>query len=411
MEPQIRIRMYRTGFGDCFLLSFDLDETPYHVLIDFGAHISGDAKTMDRIMDNIEQTTAGELEVIVASHAHRDHISGFGEFADRFAVFSRIGEVWLPWTDNPNDKEAVQFNRKQFTLYEALYASPKFSASPRGNPEHAAACFALENLRGNQTAISELARGFGTGAQVRYFKSGDKVSTVGSITNLSAEFLGPPRNDKFLSRMSPPVNQRFLAAADDQAAVQRPFPALEIHEDDADYEVVRKQGQPIVSKVVLRRLQELTDAPEYRLALTLDGIRNNTSLVILFRYRGRTLLFPGDAQWGSWQSWIGTESAAQKIASVDFLKVAHHGSENATPVDVVHDLKPDAIAAMVSTQTKPFPTIPRMQLLKELQKHCVGHVAVRSDWIDVKGAVKCLSPKPALPSEYTVGDFWIDYEF
>ena len=52
--------------------------------------------------------------------------------------------------------------------------------------------------------------------------------------------------------------------------------------------------------------------------------------------------------------------ARQLLGELDFFKVAHHGSENATPVDVVNALKKSGLAAMVPTQVKPFPTIPRI---------------------------------------------------
>jgi hypothetical protein len=46
-----------------------------------------------------------------------------------------------------------------------------------------------------------------------------------------------------------------------------------------------------------------------RLALQLDSDTNNTSLVLAFELArsGRVLLFPGDAQVGSWLSWEGLE--------------------------------------------------------------------------------------------------------
>ena len=37
MIRKLRVRMYRVGFGDCFLLTFDGDEGPKHVLIDCGS--------------------------------------------------------------------------------------------------------------------------------------------------------------------------------------------------------------------------------------------------------------------------------------------------------------------------------------------------------------------------------------
>ncbi len=35
----VQIRMYRVGFGDCFLLTFNpTSANPYHMLIDFGVY-------------------------------------------------------------------------------------------------------------------------------------------------------------------------------------------------------------------------------------------------------------------------------------------------------------------------------------------------------------------------------------
>ena len=52
-----------------------------------------------------------------------------------------------------------------------------------------------------------------------------------------------------------------------------------------------------------------------RLALQLDDATNNTSLVLAFELAdGRVLLFPADAQIGSWRSWL---SVAFKPAATD----------------------------------------------------------------------------------------------
>jgi beta-lactamase superfamily II metal-dependent hydrolase len=411
MPTPIRVRMYRPGFGDCFLISFGSDSSTRHVLIDFGAHMHGEIGTMDQIMDDLEKTSGSRLELIVATHAHRDHISGFGKFANRFANF-KIGEVWLPWTDNPRDKHAAKLKKKHLALYDALDRHLRLAVNAQpANPTCAAALEALSNLKGNETATSELARGFGTGANVRYFKSGVAIDKVVDISGLSAEIFGPPKDVAFLSRMNPPADQHFLSAADGTAASLQPFPNLEIRATEPDYVAIVNEGQPVVTQEDLTLLHDVAEARAERLALALDSIRNNTSLVILFRYRGKSLLFPGDAQWGNWQSWIGTDKARQLLSELDFLKVAHHGSENATPVDVVRALKASALAVMVPTQIKPFPTIPRMPLLRELEKHCEGNVAVRSDWIAVEDAPAGPMPSPVLPKGFSPGEIWIDYDF
>ena len=164
--------MYRTGFGDCYLLSFGTPARRRHVLIDFGVHMHGDIGVMDRVMDDIEKLTHKSLDLIVATHAHRDHISGFGQFAHRFANFD-IGEVWMPWTDNPRDKKAFGLEKKQLALYDALDRHLRLSlAGNENNIGYAAALHALSNLRGNETAKAELARAFGSGAKVRYLGAG-----------------------------------------------------------------------------------------------------------------------------------------------------------------------------------------------------------------------------------------------
>jgi len=404
--------MYRPGFGDCFLISFGSGKTARHILIDFGAHMHGEIGTMGQIMDDIETTTGSKLEILIATHQHRDHISGFGQFAARFSKF-KIREIWLPWTDNPHDQQAASLRKKQLALYDALDTHLRNGLGvTEADPKYAAALDALSNLRGNETAVTELQRGFGTGASVQYFDGSASVAKVGKIAGLTAEFLAPPRDQAFLSRMNPPSDQHFLTGPGIATDGVHPFAKLEIKAGppDPDYLAIEKEGQPVLPPETMRALEAIAETPADRLALALDNVRNNTSLVILFRYQGRALLFPGDAQWGNWQSWIGTDKARQLLSEVDFLKVAHHGSENATPVDVVRGLKPAELAAMVPTQIKPFPTIPRMPLLEELQKHCQGSVVVRSDWIDVPNAPVGPMPKPSLPKGFEAGEIWIDYK-
>lgn len=407
MPGDIRIRMYRTGFGDCFLLSFGRTKK-LHVLVDFGVHQKGDIGTMATVMDDIEQVTGKKLHLLVATHAHRDHISGFGEFRERFASFT-IGEVWLPWTDDPDDAGAVALQRKQLAMYDRLHAHLQaMPAAARKDPLHQAAINALDNMRGNGPAKQALARGFGAGATVRYLRGGQSGLSVGGATTLTMDILGPPRDRKALGRMDPPADQRYLTGDGSVAGAVRPFPALEIRSADSDFATIVGLGQPQLGEDDRKALHQAAEPPVGRLALAMDSIRNNTSLVILFRYRGRALLFPGDAQWGNWQSWIQTDAGRSVLAEVDFLKVAHHGSHNASPVEAVEALRESGLAVMVPTQVEPFPTIPRKPLLAALEARCEGHVAVRSDRVKVQGAPAGPS-KGKLPKGFSAGEVWIDY--
>ena len=72
-----------------------------------------------------------------------------------------------------------------------------------------------------------------------------------------------------------------------------------------------------------------------------SSIQNNLSVVLLIEWKKRRLLFVGDAEWegefkegkhnGSWNVMWEKHRKTHLKAPVDFLKIGHHGSINATP--------------------------------------------------------------------------------
>jgi len=78
-ETGVTVRMYRTGFGDCFLLAFrGNDGAPVYMLIDCGVHsqYEGGGDRIREIVDHIRDSTEGRLDVVAITHEHADHISG-----------------------------------------------------------------------------------------------------------------------------------------------------------------------------------------------------------------------------------------------------------------------------------------------------------------------------------------------
>ena len=73
----ITIRMYRVGFGDCFLLSLPVARETRHILIDCGVHSQGDIHSLKDVVANIASVTSHKLAVVIATHAHQDHLAGF----------------------------------------------------------------------------------------------------------------------------------------------------------------------------------------------------------------------------------------------------------------------------------------------------------------------------------------------
>jgi hypothetical protein len=171
---------------------------------------------------------------------------------------------------------------------------------------------------------------------------------------------------------------------------------------------IEKAGGEILQRAEERQLRDEVSA-DNSLALMLDDVLNNTSLVLLMRYRGAALLFPGDAQWGNWSTWLEKSGADAMLGEVTFFKVGHHGSHNSTPRSIVPKLSHPDLAAMISTQVKPFPSIPKMEMVDSLTAQCHRRT-VRSDWITVDGApLPALAGPTKLPKPFKRGSLWIDY--
>jgi len=116
----------------------------------------------------------------------------------------------------------------------------------------------------------------------------------------------------------------------------------------------------------------------------LDDQMNNTSLILLFEVGGKKLLFPGDAQIENW-SWALEDAPDAKqtralLAGVDFYKVGHHGSRNATPKTLYDNFKKRGeegkrgrLISLISTKSgkhgndKAHTEVPRKTLVKALQ--------------------------------------------
>ena len=74
--------MYRQGLGDCFLIALprsDGSTRPFYLMIDCGVVLgTADPNTiMTKVMDHIVSTTGGQIDLLVATHEHWDHLSGF----------------------------------------------------------------------------------------------------------------------------------------------------------------------------------------------------------------------------------------------------------------------------------------------------------------------------------------------
>jgi metallo-beta-lactamase superfamily protein len=395
------------GFGDCFLVSLPVEDGHRHVLIDCGVHPQGDIRTFGRVFADIAAVTGKRLALAVATHEHADHISGFGRFEQELRGFA-VDAIWMSWAMDLQDARASSLRKARLALAGEL---EQHFAARGASP---AARSALLNLRGNERAMASLRSGFhGATEDVRYLQGGEKPPPLPSLPRLAATVLGPPRDDEFLKKMNPPKSQRYVRLDRGARVLVNGVSPFDGKYRREAREGRRLYGFPATSArgdLSEKELREMAAQSLDGLAFTLDSIANNTSLVLLFEYRGRRLLFPGDAQWGNWKSWIEQPESAALLEQVDFLKVAHHGSHNATPRDALERMTTGAFSAMVSTQSLPWPSIPQSQLMTRLKKKTAQHI-LRSDSLSIAAAPDApRGPKlGTMPSGFRRGELWIDW--
>ena len=93
----------------------------FFLLIDCGVHssVAGGSETIAAIVADIAEVTKGKIDVLVVTHEHWDHVSGFLTAAEAFGAFE-VGEVWLAWTENPRDRQARELDKYKADAIAAL---------------------------------------------------------------------------------------------------------------------------------------------------------------------------------------------------------------------------------------------------------------------------------------------------
>ena len=439
----LRVRMYRVGFGDFFLLTVPTKTGPAHILIDCGVH-AGNIGTMGACVQDLIATTGRQLALVIVTHFHADHLSGFASNFDEFAEFE-VGAVWITNRLDPRDAKTSKFLAQLTSVAHQL----KLQLGARTDPEARAALDKVDNALGitlgakgegsNDKALRLVRSGFKNKPPVFYYQGGDEPELPDVLKGaLTAELLAPsPKDSGGEFSASDNRKEQYLAAVGEHGLAlpgrvqpfEKAWPATAAdypREAFADYRTATGEPSPPLLEAVLHAAQPDVLAAA---ADALDGTLNNQSLVVLFTCRGKKLLFVGDAQWGNWSYWLYgkavkgadpgiTAQAKDILGSIDFYKVGHHGSTNASPIPAVGALASTCVA-MCSTEMGAYGNpdkgteVPRTTLLKALEKQTKNQT-VRSDWIkagDHPPADEAHEQLAKLPKNFALGDLYIDYVF
>lgn len=359
---KITIRMYNVGFGDSFLLTVRQSNGVWRMLVDCGVHTQGiGAHKIDDIVADIIETVTGadgvpRLDVVVASHRHRDHIIGFDHDAWQDV---EVGEVWLPWVEDPDDAEAIALRERQQLAARALHMTLAATDQDWGD-------FALNSVT-NDGAMSTLREGFAGSPKRRYVSArGARPRPLPGLRGGSVYFLGPPRDTSGLSVMDPPKAERWLTVDSGPSMMNGSglFPAHTIGKEDFG-----TAYQHLAVPDAL--LGSLGAEPEDSLtaAFKLENAINNTSVFFLLQLGDAMLLFPGDAQWGAWRPLLEDADVRELLGRTTVYKVSHHGSHNGTPTTFGREVLATGATSLLSVRpVKRFASVPKVELVDNLDK-------------------------------------------
>lgn len=428
----VSVRMYRLGVGDCFLVSLPrADGKTFRMLIDCGVHQSqpGGGERIDAVVRNLKAETGGRIDVLVTTHEHWDHLSGFSQAADLFATFS-VGEVWAAWTENARDAFAKTLKDKRARALKALaQAESRFRLAGREGAQNALS--GLLGFFGDTTGAKLKVAGevlkqlAGGESKVKYREPGEPPI---ELEGLDARIfvLGPPRDRDAIHRAAPRKgeNEVYAFGAYDQAltAVELAFENQQNAPFDSRFVIplagtkslgffqqhywADRGGDPgdrVDTTQDWRRIDDDWLGAATSLGLKLDEDTNNTSLVIALELGpvatgGPVILFAADAQVGNWLSWQKVrwkDVGGREVTGPDLLrrtilyKVGHHASHNATLSTLGLELMDALELAFVPTDDKMakkvgWGKLPYPKLLQRLDEKTGGRV-VRTDR-DLPGA-------------------------
>lgn len=374
VELGIDVAMYNVGFGDCILVTFTDPDDPWprRILFDCGRHAGsrpwrrGDVKFDDALARLVADVTdpgrPPQIDVVVATHRHRDHVHGFSKTEVWKQV--KVREVWLPWVEDPRNRLARQIAANQSALanrtihaLRALRAAAGDDATKRQTDEAIEIAY---NATSNAEAMATLTGNDGRGGflepleRIRYLPRegyepdvliGDHRESV-LPEGVRVHVLGPSRDPRTIKRLDPPSGESYRAL----------MPAnteLGADEVDADGVGTGRVPEPFgagwqvadpsrfgFTRAELKRVEEMLGSATMEpleLVYQLDGAVNGTSLVLLIEVGATKLLFPGDAQWGTWESMLTNPATKALLKGTALYKVGHHGSHNATPRSFVEE--------------------------------------------------------------------------
>jgi hypothetical protein len=431
------VRMYRTGTGDCFIVKFLAgDKEQFTMMIDGGTW-SGDKAHLDKYVNDLKGFVNKHIDVLVVTHEHKDHVYLWDVCKDLLTDDFTVDRVWMGWTEKDKGTKVKQWQKdygnkkkaleKATSLLRAVLNDAALEAQMNteynGNNMLASRrqfAEVLENfnrLHNDLGVAGEYVGGlagmktikFLGKNKTKYFRPGDIIEDIPQLDGIKIYVLGPPltwddvkveaggKGESYDHNKELSGSDAFAAAVLGKGIPDSfglPFDDQDVLTNDMDpglkfYTEKKNEWRKIDSDWLYSA---------GTLALRINSITNNLSLALAIEFEesGRVMLFPGDAEYGSWESWHtikwsepcknGKPHFTEDLLSrTVFYKVAHHLSHHGTAerlgmAMLTHpDLSSMATLDYNAISTNWKNTMPNRALLKDLIKQTRGRLMLMND--------------------------------
>jgi beta-lactamase superfamily II metal-dependent hydrolase len=305
---RLTIYAYNVFFGDGILIEVPDAGKKRYILIDVGNVLTGapgaDPPLLTTVQD-IKKKTGGHIDLYIMTHEHLDHVQGL-LYAKSLGCELTFGHVWMSACSAPGYYEShPDAHLKKKRLEETVAAFVQnFGAA--GLPEDIAAIHQLNAAPETKDYVDYL-KGLNP-PNTHFLSRGSDITGMHPFKSVKFRILAPEEDTSvYYGSSGKHLGDTGPQVAYSPAARPLPLPGVD---GGAFYNLIDRMNSGLVESL-----------------FTIDQAANNTSLVVEIEWRGRKLLFVGDAEQKSWAFMAKNKD----LQAVDFLKVGHHGSINATP--------------------------------------------------------------------------------